>query len=867
MIFLQNLQTTNTNKTMHKKLIRYVLGFTAICAFSATILLAQEEEEVIVLEEVDADSVPIEESILATTRPITSVYGTDRSILDTPRNVNIISREQLDAISISSVRDFSKLTSSSYTKTNFGAPTSPNLRGQEGDLMINGIRRGMSVNGNGVPINFNSVESVNIVKGPAGAIYGTSNYVGGYADLITKRAYFDDGGKASYSIASYDQHTVNLDVNQKISDTLAMRTSVELKEWEGFWDRWYQKSQSVYLTLAWRPNDKYKLDVMGEIYKGNYTENWGINRVTQDLIDHGRYMVNDQTDAQYYTHIAQLGNGQAANAGNLPPRAGQPTPASWAVNAQEFGFAIAGLNTLSPLDPNLTVPVDRTWKLSAPGDDSNATVYWAQAIQEYIVSDTMKILNNTYFHYKDRHTFSSYHYSELQRDNWSIDNRFQIIQEFDDVPEFEKVTLNYGVRYKYQDIWAVNMYLNEPVNFFDLSRGVANNNFRVPDAAFGAHQFVSDQAPRGILSNWYVGGDGDSSDGTGDGSHSQSLILAPFIQADIEVNDKLSLLAGYTIDYVSHDQQIPKEIVQPLFGDFGAPLEDYLSREEDANFYNGNLSVVYKPAENMAVYATYNKGENYLAGNGGGIDGDSLIGEIPETELKEIGFNGSFLDGKLYLGTALFEQKFTERNQRGDVTGVDTTGFEIEINYQPNRNFFATLGYSLLDSKRIFPAGAGNMATVYTAADVGETGGYYISPNFITNGAPTALILENAGCPENLLNGLVQYKFDNGFGVQANLVMWGEMNSGYEGYQATVRNPSDPTGGSDYTVTASTARADIQYEIDAKIFYEYENWRFELSAFNITDEENWDFNNSLYANGSAVARPDTTYQFLVSYEW
>ena len=852
---------------MHKKLIRYIVGATAICALSATMLQAQEEEEVIVLEEVDADSVPIEESILATTRPITSVYGTDRSILDTPRNVNIISREQLDAISISSVRDFSKLTSSSYTKTNFGAPTSPNLRGQEGDLMINGIRRGMSVNGNGVPINFNSVESVNIVKGPAGAIYGTSNYVGGYADLITKRAYFDDGGKASYSIASYNQHTANLDVNQKISDTLAMRTSVELKEWDGFWDRWYQKSQSVYMTVAWRPNDKYKLDLMGEIYKGNYTENWGINRVTQDLIDNGRYMINDQTDAQYYTHIAQLGNGQMADAaaGNLPPRTGDVTPSSWAVNTGELAFLpfgpipIAGLNTISPLDPSLTVPVNRSWKLSAPGDDSNATVYWAQAIQEYDVSDTMKILNNTYFHYKDRHTFSSYHYSELQRDNWSIDNRFQIIQEFDDVPDLEKVTLNYGVRLKYQDIWAVNHYFNEPVNFFDLSRGVENNNARVPNAAFGGDEYVSDQAPRGILSQWYVGGDGDDNSG----SDSQSLIMAPFIQADLTVNDNLSVLAGYTIDYVRHDQQIPGEIVDSS----GNPLADYFNRDEDANFFNGNLSVVYKPAENMAVYATINRGENYLAGNGGGIDGDSMIGEIPETELNEIGFNGSFLDGKLYLGTAIFEQKFTERSQTGEISGVDTTGFEIEINYQPNRNFFATLGYSLLDSERIFSAGDNATATVYTAADVASTGGYYISPNFVSGGVPTDLTLENAGVPEHLLNGLVQYKFDNGFGVQANLVMWGEMNSGYEGYQATVRNPSDPSGASDYTVTASTARAPIQYEIDTKIFYEYENWRFELSAFNITDEENWDFNNSLYANGSAVARPDTNYQFLVSYEW
>ena len=44
--------------------------------------------------------VPIEENIMPTSRPTSSVYGTDTSILDTPRNVTIISREQLSAIDI-----------------------------------------------------------------------------------------------------------------------------------------------------------------------------------------------------------------------------------------------------------------------------------------------------------------------------------------------------------------------------------------------------------------------------------------------------------------------------------------------------------------------------------------------------------------------------------------------------------------------------------------------------------------------------------------------------------------------------------------------------------------------------------------------
>lgn len=115
------------------------------------------------LDEVSIEEIPIEENILPTSRPFNSVYGSDKSILDTPRSVTIISREQLSAINIQNVRDFSKLTSSSFTTTNFGAPANPTIRGQSADLFINGMRRMVTSNGNGLPINFNSVESTNIV--------------------------------------------------------------------------------------------------------------------------------------------------------------------------------------------------------------------------------------------------------------------------------------------------------------------------------------------------------------------------------------------------------------------------------------------------------------------------------------------------------------------------------------------------------------------------------------------------------------------------------------------------------------------------------------------------------------------------------
>lgn len=792
-----------------------ISGFTSLSAQDADDVLV--DENVVMLEEVAADDVPIEESILATTRPISSVYGSDRSILDTPRNVNIVSREQLDAISIKDVRDFSKLTSSSYTKTNFGAPTTPNLRGQEADLFINGMRRGMSVNGNGVPINFNSVESVNIVKGPAGAVYGTSNYVGGYADLITKRAFFSHGGSVEYTWGSFDQHTLDVDVNIPISETMAFRTSVQLKEWEGFWDRWYDKSQTVYGSFAWRPNDKYRLDVMGEYYKGNYTENWGVNRVTQDLFDKGLYIPNRGSDADY-----------AANYAANPPS----------------GFGnFGGI----PVDVDNPVEVDRSWKLAAPGDDSNATVIWLQAIQEYEISDTFKLINNTYFHYKDRETFSSYHYSELQKDNWSLENRLQAIQLFDDLKGLEAITLNYGVRAKYQDVWAVNHFANEPANYFDLTRDPEFN--RVPNSAFDNtdHFRVEGKDGRGVLDYWYVKATGGAAS---DATDSQSYIIGPFMQADFELTEKLSVLLGYTIDYVEHEEGFPSDVV-PLPGNPAAPAGFYDREDASAAMYNANGSIVFKPTENTSIYATANLGEHTLTANGGAINIDSVI-EPSKTELFELGFNASLLENKVYLGTAIFSQRYEERDIFGDVTEVDTQGFELEINYQPNRNFFATIGYSFLDSERA----PGFFASSYTAADV-PSGGFYTSPTFPTF-APGQKF-ENPGVPQHLFNALVQYQFDNGFGVQANAVVTSAMEAGYDGAELA----GDAAGQTEI----SSPRLGSQFEIDAKIFYEYENWRVELAVFNVTDEENWDLPNTGYANGSAVARAERSYEISVRYKW
>ena len=204
---------------------------------------AAATEKAVQMEKYQVSDVPIEQQILPTSRPFQSVFGTDDNILDVPRNVTIISRAQMDVIDIQDTTQFSKLTTSSYTDSNFGSPSNPSIRGQSGDVFMNGMRQRIGESGDGMPIDFNDVESVNIIPGPATAVQGASAYVGGFVDMISKQPFFD-GTKSSISwtVGSYDTNRWTLDSGGPINPNLAYRFSYSGEDSDGFWDNWIKET-------------------------------------------------------------------------------------------------------------------------------------------------------------------------------------------------------------------------------------------------------------------------------------------------------------------------------------------------------------------------------------------------------------------------------------------------------------------------------------------------------------------------------------------------------------------------------------------------------------------------------------------------
>jgi outer membrane receptor protein involved in Fe transport len=742
------------------------------------------------------NAIPPEENIMPTSRPSNSVYGIDLPVLDTPRSATIISREQLSQIDIQDARDYSKLTSDAYTESDFGTPATPSIRGQPGDVLINGIRSAANADGNGPPVDFNNIESVNIVKGPPDAVIGSSEFVGGYVDEITKRPFFDKfQGDASTTIGMYDQFRQTLDFGGPIiKDQLAYRVSYSGTESGSYYDLVHNDSQTGYMAVSWIPSDKYSLDFNASYGSVDYLENNGINRVTQNLIDNGQYATGSFT----------------------PP--------------------LTGFFNQVPVTG--TTDISRSTNTHNPNDGAYAQTANAQAIQTVNIDDDTKLVSNTFWQYLYWRTLNGQGYDQLTNGDNTADQRFSFIWGTD-VPVIDpstsggtsdpkdpkaitspKVTdpgltfhntLNTGLEFRMESHDDYQSFAAEPFNAFDLT---ANNNDIFVPLATSAGGFPTPYNIPGMPGQYIFQ---PASSGA-----STLYESSAYAQDKLDFTDQVSLFFGGRADVLYVNAANPA----------GTPTGN-----GDPNIFpadhttqvlpNFNISPTYKPFPWMTVYATLNRGQapGNTTQSGAFSPADLNEKEFHEwATMYEFGSKFSLIQDKLFTTFTLYREDRFDPATTGGSYKQQINGFEWDLNYQPDKHFYATLSYSYAYSHDIDPGFVHEINSSYPIGTTVTTD----NPNGFNNLVGT---FKSPGFPNHVINALAVYKFDNGFGVSAD---------------AQATSPINVTWVGDVKIP-------WQYNVDFSAFYTWKQSEVKLSVYNATDQQNWGSVNPIYGLDSIFA--------------
>jgi hypothetical protein len=149
---------------------------------------------------------------------------------------------------------------------------------------------------------------------------------------------------------------------------------------------------------------------------------------------------------------------------------------------------------------------------------------------------------------------------------------------------------------------------------------------------------------------------------------------------------------------------------------------------------------------------------------------------------------------------------------------VQAHGFESALNYQPNKNFSAGVNFSWMEAEYVNYNPNAAFSSPYGVVANGET--VFSATGSATN-SKYPLGNYDISEPKERFNAFASYQFDFGLGFRGDL--W-------------VTSP--------WSITNDYATIPTEYNIDLSAFYAQKNWRAQIDFLNVTDQRNFEIDNS-----------------------
>jgi iron complex outermembrane receptor protein len=236
-----------------------------------------------------------EESNTSSSRPtsdplqevIVTAQKREETLLKVPVAVSVLTQEQLLDQGVVGIQDIASTVPNVAMKTlGFTNAIQVSIRGitntdfnESGNpaiaTYIDGFYVGRSEGLEGALYDLQRVE---ILRGPQGTLYGR-NSTGGNVNIITADPQDTLGGSADISYGNYSDLLAHAVVNVPVTDTLAVRASVETHQSNGYYDtqgttlRGYGEANdhAGRLTVLWKPTDNFRWRLSADDFISNGT--------------------------------------------------------------------------------------------------------------------------------------------------------------------------------------------------------------------------------------------------------------------------------------------------------------------------------------------------------------------------------------------------------------------------------------------------------------------------------------------------------------------------------------------------------------------------------------------------------------------
>ncbi|MEJ2457444.1 MAG: TonB-dependent receptor plug domain-containing protein [Novosphingobium sp.] len=744
-----------------------------------------------------------------------SVFGFEKTLVETPRSASTISSEQMERFGITDIYDLVAQAPGTFTNSFFGVGGALDIRGTPGEVYFRGMRR-LDNPGN-YPTPIGASDRIDIVRGPASPIYGPAK-TGGYMNFVPKSARVKGGallskpeGEVSYVGGSWSKSDLSANIRGPLqlgSQAIGYSLYAEIEDSGSYYRNMSTKQTILQASFDTDLGSNVRMEFGGMYQNFRGQQNGGWNRLTQDLVDNGTYItgaaqpLDTNGDGQISPEEINAKGGTAAFSPFRPS-------ASMFTNADFIG-------TVLPLVNPGTAKLSRRDVLAGKNDKLNnkaTTLYWDTT---FTSDGGLEIKNQLFYDGYKNFNENSYGFSQFHN-SWVIEDKITISKSYE--TEAGKFSFQLSPSIRHTHFKHGDDFNYEYFHRVDLTQGYTPASDRLLSTE-------CDCDYSNYLSGYY-----------------NDFGFAGLADLDFNFGLDLTLGARYDSIHAKSTNDPSKLRVAPA----------QVSASDTDGGWSWTASASYKLPLGLIPYVTASQQSTVVAGQGAEISTGNLAAGtwISASRLYEGGLKGSFLDDRLYAAVSVYKQKRTDYSVQSSTVNqaVETKGLEAEMRWSVDSHLLLTAAYTRTKVYNLTFLNAGRTFSFFGIDDLVNV----TDPSLILGGQPGGFVpipdkeaSRRQGIPTNLYSATATYAFDNGIALSGSIV---QVDSVYSGQSRAVKLPS-------YTL------------VDLGLSYSTGPWLFRAVVKNATDAKYFRANfTELF--GSTIALPERprSFQGTISYKF